>query len=116
MKRSASLKRGAPLTRRTRLRAQSAKARVRAALRRAFVARILAERGGCEAPLAFAVATMTPCGGPLDVHEVLPRGRGGDPLDASNVRVICRNHHDQIHQRPVLATALGLLRSARGLP
>ena len=53
------------------------------------------------------------CWGPLDVDEVIPRGRGGDWLDPDNCQVLCRAHHDWKHLHPAEATSLGLTRSNR---
>lgn len=51
------------------------------------------------------------CGGPLDVDEIVPRGRGGDYLDPANCQLLCRNHHRWKHEHPLRATALGFLKS-----
>lgn len=48
------------------------------------------------------------CGGPLDVDEIIPRGRGGDWLDEENCQTLCRAHHDRKHTRPHVASILGL--------
>jgi hypothetical protein len=48
------------------------------------------------------------CSGRLDGHELLPRARGGNPDDPSNVRLICRGHHDWIHAHPNDAVERGL--------
>lgn len=49
------------------------------------------------------------CGGPLDVDEIVPRGRRpGGHLDADNVQVLCRLDHGWKHTEPNHATALGL--------
>jgi peptidoglycan/xylan/chitin deacetylase (PgdA/CDA1 family) len=49
------------------------------------------------------------CEGPLDVHEVIPRSawRAGY-LIRSNCLLICRAHHDWIHDNPDAAHELGL--------
>ena len=46
-----------------------------------------------------------------DMHEVLPRGRGGSPTDPENIKLVCRNCHTWIGVNPTTATKLGLLRS-----
>ncbi|MBL7487031.1 hypothetical protein [Frankia sp. AgW1.1] len=79
--------------------------------RAALLARLRAERPSCEARFAFADVT---CCGPLDGHEPLTRARGGSVLDPDNIRMICRAHHDYIHEHPALATALGWLRPSGG--
>lgn len=48
------------------------------------------------------------CGGPLDVDEIVGRGRGGDYLDPDNCQLLCRRHHDWKHAHPEAATAVGL--------
>ena len=53
------------------------------------------------------------CWGPLDVDEIMPRGRGGDWLDVDNCQTLCRMHHDWKHLHPAEATTLGLTRSNR---
>ncbi len=50
------------------------------------------------------------CWGPLDVDEIIPRGRGGSHLDASNCQVLCRAHHTWKHDNPAEAERLGLTR------
>ncbi|HEU5085691.1 MAG TPA: hypothetical protein VFU14_20285 [Acidimicrobiales bacterium] len=48
------------------------------------------------------------CDGPLDPHEVIPRSAWpGGHLVASNVRLVCRRHHEWIGDHPDLAHALG---------
>lgn len=49
-----------------------------------------------------------PCWGPLDVDEIIGRGRGGDWLDPENCQVLCRVHHMWKHENPLEALALGL--------
>jgi hypothetical protein len=51
------------------------------------------------------------CWGPLDVDEIVGRGRGGDWLDPYNCQVLCRAHHDWKHLHPAEATHLGLTRN-----
>lgn len=48
------------------------------------------------------------CFGPLDVDEIIPRGRGGSHLDADNCQVLCRAHHRWKHDNPAEAERLGL--------
>lgn len=49
------------------------------------------------------------CGGPLDVHEVIPRSawRAGY-LVVDNCLLVCRRHHDWIGAEPDAAHDLGL--------
>lgn len=49
------------------------------------------------------------CSGPYDAHEPLMRSRGGDPTDPDACILVCRRHHDAIHDFPTKATKLGLL-------
>lgn len=51
------------------------------------------------------------CAGGLDGDEIVPRGRGGDPLDPENVQILCRAHHNAKHDHPAEAERLGLTRS-----
>lgn len=60
----------------------------------------------CEARL---LVMSTPCFGPLDAHERLPRSRGGDAYDLANVLCVCRGHHEWIHGHPREAKELDLL-------
>lgn len=48
------------------------------------------------------------CWGPVDVHHVLPRGRGGTSVP-ENLICLCRNHHSWAHDHPVDARNLGVL-------
>ena len=48
------------------------------------------------------------CGGRLDPHHVLPRGRGGKD-EVENLVLLCRLHHSWVHEHPADAYALGLL-------
>lgn len=87
--------------------------------RRSCVAIVKARDVSCRAPLALArafnpfgaFAFLLSCGGPLDVHEVVTRGRGGSATDPGNCILVCRHHHDWIHRNPIEATTLGLLAS-----
>jgi hypothetical protein len=65
---------------------------------------LLVERGaaceypGCDQPWS-------------DVHEILSRGRGGDPTDMENQLCLCRPHHKHITEHPKEAEAMGLVRA-----
>lgn len=48
------------------------------------------------------------CIGPLDVDEVVSRGRGGSALDAANCQCLCRRHHEMKHNRVHFASIIGL--------
>ena len=45
----------------------------------------------------------------LDKHELLTRARGGDPTDPDNCVMLCRAHHDAVHDHPDEAAKRGLL-------
>jgi hypothetical protein len=78
--------------------------------KRAEVRRIVFQRdmGLCQAK--FLVGSIT-CSGPLDIDEVIPRGRGGNYLDPDNCQVLCRAHHRWKHDNPAEAERLGLTKS-----
>jgi hypothetical protein len=71
------------------------------------VAAVVARDGlGCRARLSVPGVA---CGGPYDVHEVIPRSAWRDGyLVVSNCIVVCRSHHDWIGDYPDAAHALGL--------
>lgn len=46
-----------------------------------------------------------------DMHEVLSRGRGGDPTDPENILCLCRPCHHWVTVNPADATEAGLLRA-----
>lgn len=77
---------------------------------RAEVRRIVLQRdmGLCQAKF---LVTYLSCSGPLDVDEVIPRGRGGDHLNPDNCQVLCRTHHRWKHDNPAEAERLGLTKS-----
>ena len=77
---------------------------------RSEVRRIVMQRdmGLCRA--RFLVGSIT-CSGPLDIDEVIPRGRGGNYLDPNNCQVLCRAHHRWKHDNPAEAERLGLTKS-----
>lgn len=93
---------------------QSAKSRAKAAevsaLRKALNMELLQERGMyCEA------CPKTPVGGHpprmwCEKHEILTRGRGGDPTDKENILCLCRECHAYITVNPEWAEAAGLIR------
>lgn len=62
-----------------------------------------------EAAAAARQAWPTRCGGPLDIHEIIPRSawRAGY-LVPDNCVLICRNHHDWVDHWPDAAHVLGL--------
>ncbi len=104
-------RRGSRLERRAPLRAMSDKRRSELAARARVRAFVLERDGGCRARSGMPSRLGAgPCFGPVDVHEILPRGRGGDWLDATNCIALCRGHHEWTHHYPALAKQVGLLR------
>lgn len=102
LRRATPLARGGTLERRTRLKPRSAKTAAKYVTRRAIVAELFAEPVVCEVPWCTERAT--------DPHEPLTRARGGDILDRSNIRLLCREHHREIHDtEPSWAYDLGFL-------
>jgi len=89
---------------------KASKKRIEEGPRREEVRRIVIERdmGLCRAKF---LVTYLSCSGPLDVDEVIPRGRGGDHLNPDNCQVLCRAHHRWKHDHPKEAEELGLTKS-----
>lgn len=81
-----------------------AKARAVSDTRREQRLQLLAHRGPyCEVP---------DCTRPWsEVHEVLTRGRGGDPTDPANQLCLCSPCHRQITVNPAWAEEQGYMRS-----
>jgi len=106
------VKRSGPPKRRTRLSPISAKRRGQTAERARVRAEVLARDEVCRA----STLGLGPCArygdrAPLEVHEIVPRGRGGDWLDPDNCAALCPKHHDYVTDHPAEATDLGLLAS-----
>lgn len=40
------------------------------------------------------------CKGPLEVHHIVPRGRGGDDILANGI-TLCQRHHGQAHRHEI---------------
>lgn len=80
------------------------------ASKRTEVRRIVMQRDMRLCQAKFLVASIT-CSGPLDIDEVIPRGRGGNYLDPDNCQVLCRAHHRWKHDNPAEAERLGLTKS-----
>lgn len=76
------------------LRSRSAKTTALYVERRKLVAALLAERPVCERCHAARS---------VDCHERLRRSQGGDVLDASDIRCLCRACHDWIGLNPQAA-------------
>ena len=92
-------------SRRTGLRPRSPRAQRSAVPRRRLVEQLLAERPWCQARIREV------CDGrAVDVHEMLRRSQGGDPLDPAGCITVCRRCHDWIGAHPTAAVQLGLAR------
>jgi 5-methylcytosine-specific restriction endonuclease McrA len=48
------------------------------------------------------------------VHELLPRARGGSITDPDNCVLLCAPCHRWVHENPHDAASVGLLRSKKG--
>lgn len=93
--------------RRTRLAPVSVKRSAALPARRRVVAAVLARDGGC---VARRHGWTDACAGPLDVHEVVPRGRMASSwLDPDLCVAICRACHSWVADHPLLAQSAGLL-------
>lgn len=46
-----------------------------------------------------------------DMHEILTRGRGGDPTDEANILCLCRRHHEYVTTHEEEARRMGLVRA-----
>lgn len=114
LQRNTELRRGAPLARaaglrptpmpaRTKpLRPRSAKTQRLYVTRTALVAQLFLYPTRCEVPGCTRRAT--------DPHEPLTRARGGSVIDLDNITLICRQHHNEIHDKePAWAYDLGFL-------
>lgn len=101
------MKRGGDLKRKTRLAQQSRKRLEQNAARASCRAAVI-KRDNWRCRGAGLIPDHR-CAGPLDVHEVLPRSRGGDPLDPDACIAVCREAHGWLHEHPIEAKALGLL-------
>ena len=80
------------------IRQESAKHKAERAEREAVKRRVRARDRTCQARERGAPGR---CGGPLDVHEVIPRSawRKGYLVD-DNCMLVCRDHHDWIDNHP----------------
>lgn len=101
IRRRSAMKRGAPLKRKTPLRQRSKKRRSEERERADVIERVIARDGGC-------VLASPRCEGPLDVDEIISRGRGGSYLDEENCQTLCRRHHEAKHHHTHAASILGL--------
>lgn len=62
----------------------------------------------CMAPIDWGR-----CEGVWDAHHVVSRARDRTlALEPSNLKTLCRKHHDRTHADPLNATACGLMKSA----
>lgn len=88
----------------------NSKKRIKQFSERKEVRRIVLTRDMLQCRAKFLVSSIE-CHGPLDVDEIIPRGRGGDWLDIDNCQVLCRAHHTWKHDHPAEAERLGLTKS-----
>jgi hypothetical protein len=116
------MKRGGYLHRRTPLRRVSPRRLSEKAARAAVIEAVLLRDGpGCYAfrQISYRHETAVACGWPLtcahpngkqlDAHEVIPRSVWpGGHLVISNVRMVCRRHHEWIDAHEITASTLGL--------
>lgn len=109
--RRTQINRTSSFSRRTgRLPAQSAKRKKLMGQRRRMLAEFFSDM--CVASSFFPPV----CGGAMDPHEPLTRGRGGSIVDPENLMWICRNHHDYFHAHPMEAEAFGFMLPSRPQP
>ena len=116
MKRGGPLRRNTPLKRKKQLNWASERRKAELSSRKKVREEVL-ERDAYKCVAKFLVEEVE-CWGPLDVDEIIGRGRGGDWLDPDNCQVLCRAHHDWKHLHPEEATTLGLtrrLKPSRGI-
>ena len=106
MKRSGPLRRNTPLRRTGRLNPMSDKRRKALGERKEVREEVL-DRDGYTCT-AKDILPDIDCWGPLDVDEIIGRGRGGDWLDPENCQTLCRAHHMWKHDNPEKALELGL--------
>lgn len=103
MRRSGPIRRLTPLRARLPIRRVSDTRRARSGRETAILAGIR-RRDGDRCRLS-----SPRCWGPVDVHHVLPRGRGGTTT-ADNLVCLCRACHSFVHEHPAWARDLGWLR------
>lgn len=93
-----------------RLPAESARRKAERPARRAVRAVVLDRDQGCVARGVLPGRCWHPAGEPLDVHEVISRGRWrAGYLVADNCVSLCRGHHQWVTTHPAAATQLGFL-------
>lgn len=96
----------APLKRRRPVRSQSPQRMALRDLRKLVVEQVHDRDRVCQAE--HLVRDVT-CGGPLDVHEIIPRSAWVDgTYSTTNCVLVCRNHHRWIDANPDAAHAAGL--------
>lgn len=91
------------------------KRRIEEAPERARVRQVVLDRDqGCMGRGILPGRCWHPRDEPLDVHEVLARGPGGDYLDPENCLALCRGHHQWVTTHPAEAEGLGYRRRFSG--
>lgn len=99
------LQRGAGLQRGDRINPVSGKRRVENRERRA-----MADRRWPDRRDGTVMCTVPGCGPADDLHEILPRGRGGSITDEDNTAPVCRQHNEELTLEPPWGYQLGLLK------
>jgi 5-methylcytosine-specific restriction endonuclease McrA len=109
LNRKGRLKRGGPLRRVTAIRQESRKRQAERDARRQVRETTLARDGWrC---VAADLDTGVPCGGPLEVDEIVSRARRpGGHLDVANCQATCSVHNVWKEDNPERAIELGLAR------
>lgn len=110
LKRAPLPRSSAPLPRPTKPIAQMSARRLSQRERRSeVVAEVTTRDRVCQAGAVHALVPGVCCGGPLDVHERIPRSAWPNGfLEPSNCLLVCRNAHGWIDGHPHGAHALGL--------
>ena len=79
-----------------------------------FVMQAIIDRHVTSAELADEATGVTPCWGPLDVHELVARSVWPDgDLEPENCVLLCRAHHSWLDDNRLVAEALRLYQRVR---
>jgi len=105
IRRRQPLRRGALPPRRVPIKTRSEKRRQADRVRTQVRREVIERDGGC---IMRAYGGCDTYGVPLDVDEIVSRGRGGDYLNPANCQTLCRRHHDLKHSRIHYASIIGL--------
>ena len=82
--------------------------------REACVRAVLERDQVCQFPARYEAAVgpykgSMVCSYVMDAHEPAKRSGGADPTKPEECVLLCRTHHELIHQNPALGERLGLL-------